>query len=65
VRQVEVWWANLLEPAGRRPVLLLTRNNAYGYLGKFIVAEVTTTIRSISVEVPGAKDSLCLCRQPG
>jgi mRNA interferase MazF len=51
VKQFEVWWANLPEPAGRRPVLLLTRNDAYGYLSKFIVAEVTTTVRDIPVEV--------------
>ena len=34
-----------------RPVLLLSRNDAYQYLSKFVVAEITTTIRSIPVEV--------------
>lgn len=42
--------ANLPAP-GPRPVLLLTRNDAYQYLSKFIVAEITTTIRAIPVEV--------------
>jgi mRNA interferase MazF len=51
VRQFEIWWANLPAPAGRRPVLLLSRNDAYRYLSKFVVAEITTTIRSIPVEV--------------
>jgi len=51
VKQYEIWWANLPAPAGRRPVLLLSRNDAYQYLSKFIVAEITTTIRSIPVEV--------------
>jgi len=51
VRQFEIWWANLPAPAGRRPVLLLSRNDAYRYLSKFIVAEITTTIRTIPVEV--------------
>jgi mRNA interferase MazF len=51
VRQFEIWWANLPPPAGRRPVLLLSRNDAYQYLSKFIVAEITTTIRGIPVEV--------------
>lgn len=51
MRQFEIWWANLPAPAGRRPVLLLSRDDAYQYLNKFIVAEVTTTIRSIPVEV--------------
>jgi mRNA interferase MazF len=51
VRQFDIWWADLPSPAGRRPVLLLSRNDAYQYLNKFIVAEITTTIRGIPVEV--------------
>jgi mRNA interferase MazF len=51
VTQYEIWWANLPKPAGRRPVLLLSRADAYSYLNKFIVAEITTTIRDIPVEV--------------
>ncbi len=51
MKQFEIWWANLPVPAGRRPVLLLSRNDAYQYLTKFIVAEITTTIRTIPVEV--------------
>lgn len=33
-------------------MLLLSRNDAYLYLEKFIVVEITTTIRGIPVEVP-------------
>jgi mRNA interferase MazF len=51
VRQFELWWASLPAPAGRRPVLLLSRNPAYAHLNKFIVAEVTTRVRGIAVEV--------------
>jgi mRNA interferase MazF len=51
MRRFEIWWANLPAPAGRRPVLLLSRNDAYHYLNKFIVAEITTTIRDVPVEV--------------
>jgi mRNA interferase MazF len=51
VRQFEIWWVNLPTPSGRRPVLLLSRNDAYRYLNKFIVAEITTTVRAIPVEV--------------
>jgi mRNA interferase MazF len=51
LRQYEVWWAELPPPAGRRPVLLLSREDAYSYLNKFLAAEITTTIRSIPVEV--------------
>ena len=52
VKQYEIWWAALPAPAGRRPVLLLTRDSAYSYLQKVVVAEITTTIRNIAVEVP-------------
>jgi mRNA-degrading endonuclease toxin of MazEF toxin-antitoxin module len=51
LRQFEIWWADLPQPAGLRPVLLLTRNSAYQYLNKFIIAEITSTIRHIAVEV--------------
>jgi mRNA interferase MazF len=56
VRQFEIWWADLREPAGKRPMLLLSRNDAYAYLSKFIAAEVTTTIRHIASEVPLGED---------
>ncbi len=52
MKQFEIWWANLPQPAGRRPVLLLSRDDSYAYLNKFVVAEITTTIRHIPVEVP-------------
>jgi len=52
VKQYEIYWAELPAPVGRRPVLLLTRTSAFGYLNKVIVAEVTTTIRGIPQEVP-------------
>src|SRR5580692_10898623 len=59
MRQFEVWWARLPAPAGRRPVLLLSRNDAYQYLNKFVVAEITTTIRAIPVEVRlGSREGL-------
>ena len=52
MKQYEIWWAELPQPAGRRPVLLLSRDDAYGVLHKFIAAEITTTIRGIPIEVP-------------
>lgn len=52
LKQFEIWWAELGGTVGRRPVLLLTRTNAYEYLNKLLVAEVTSTIRHIAVEVP-------------
>jgi len=59
MKQFEIWWAVLPKPAGRRPVLLLSRDDAFSYLNKFIAAEITTTIRNIPVEVPlGRRDGL-------
>jgi mRNA interferase MazF len=55
MKQFEIWWAALPKPAGRRPVLLLSRDDAYSYLNKFIAAEITTTVRNIPVEVPLGK----------
>jgi mRNA interferase MazF len=51
MKQFEIWWASLPEPIGRRPVLLLSREDAYTYLNKFVAAEITTVIRGIPVEV--------------
>ncbi len=51
MKQFEIWWADLPMPAGRRPVLLLSRDEAYSFLNKFVAAEITTTVRHIPVEV--------------
>ncbi len=57
MQQYEVHWANMPEPIGRRPVLLLSRTPAFEYL--VIVAEITTTIRGIPQEVGlGKRDGL-------
>jgi len=55
VRRGEVWWAHLPAPAGRRPVVLLSRDDAYAVRELVIVAPVTTRIRHIPVEVPLGK----------
>lgn len=46
----EVWWAEVPD-AGRRPVLVLTRDAAIGKLNKLVVAPITQTIRGIPTEV--------------
>lgn len=56
LKQYEIWWARLPSPAGRRPVLLLTRPLGYSYVSRILVAEVTTTVRSIPQEVALGSD---------
>src|SRR4030067_1959018 len=51
MRRGEVWWAELPLPLGRRPVVLLSRDEAYSVRNAVTVAEVTSTIRGIPVEV--------------
>jgi len=51
VRRGEIWWAELASPAGKRPVLLLSRNEAYGVRKLVMVAPLTTRIRGIPSEV--------------
>jgi len=56
VRRGEVWWAELPQPVGRRPVLLLSRDAAYSVRTSVTVGMVTRTIRNIPVEVPLGKE---------
>lgn len=59
MRRGEVWWAELPAPIGKRPVVLLSRDEAYAVRNAVTIAEVTRTIRGIPVEVPlGAEDGL-------
>ncbi|MFC1946558.1 type II toxin-antitoxin system PemK/MazF family toxin [Chloroflexota bacterium] len=59
MKRGEIWWAELVPPTGRRPVLLLSRNEAYLVRELVTVAPVTTRIRNIPSEVPlGLEDGL-------
>ena len=51
MRRGDVWWADLPAPAGRRPVVLLSRNEAYAVRELVTVAPVTTRARNIPTEV--------------
>lgn len=50
-RQGEIWWADLPAPAGRRPVLILTRSDALAHLTNVTVAPLTRMIRGGDFEV--------------
>ena len=49
-RQGEIWWAEAEDK--RRPVLVVTRDDAIEVLTWIIVAPVTRTIRGIPTELP-------------
>ena len=51
MRRGEVWWASLPAPAGRRPVLLLSRDSMPRGRGEITVAYCTTNVRNQPVEV--------------
>lgn len=59
MKRGEVWWADLPPPTGRRPVVLLSWDEAYAVRALVTVAPVTTRIRSIPAEVQlGPEDGL-------
>ena len=51
MRRGEIWWAQLEKPIGRRPVLLISRDESYRVRDSIIIAQVTTKIRHITPEV--------------
>jgi len=52
MRRGEIWWADLGPPSGKRPVVLLSREEAYAVRTAVTVAPLTQTVRGIPVEVP-------------
>ena len=59
MKRGEVWWATLPPPVGQRPVVLLSRDEAYAVRALVMVAEVTTRVRGIPAEIPlGPADGL-------
>ena len=59
MRRGEVWWADLGTLAGRRPVLLLSRDAVYVARTRVTVAPITRTVRKIRSEVAlGPEDGM-------
>ena len=48
MKRGEIWWARVDK---RRPVVLVSRDEAYGVRAMVIVAPATTTVRAYAVEV--------------
>jgi mRNA interferase MazF len=55
MKRGDIWWARLPMPAGRRPVVLVSRNSAYAVRSSVTVVEISTTIRGIPSETPLGK----------
>jgi mRNA interferase MazF len=51
MKRGEVRWYTFKAPDKRRPVLVLTRDSAIGFLNALTVAPITTTVRDIPTEV--------------
>jgi mRNA interferase MazF len=51
MNQGDVYWHTYKEPDKKRPVVLLTRDEAIPYLTSITVASITTTIRPIESHV--------------
>lgn len=59
MRRGDVYWAEFPKPAGRRPVVLVSRDEAYAIRTRFTVVPLTRTVRGIPTEVRlGPKDGL-------
>ena len=48
----EVWWAELEQPIGTRPVLIITRSATVAARNQLVVAQITRTARGLASEVP-------------
>lgn len=51
MRRGDIYWAKLPSPVGRRPVVLVSRDEAYAIKTRITVVVVTRTVRGIPTEV--------------
>ena len=59
MKRGEIWWAALPPPTGHRPVVLISRDEAYSFRQMVTIAPVSKRIRGIRSEVPlGLEDGL-------
>jgi mRNA interferase MazF len=52
VKRGEIWWIAFPAPVGRRPAVLISRDQAYRVRTAITVVPLTQTIRNIASEVP-------------
>ena len=59
MKRGEVWWVNFPAPAGRRPAVLVSRNQAYPIRNHVTVVPLTRTGRHIPTQIPlGPEDGV-------
>jgi len=59
MKRGEIWWAALPPPTGHRPVVLISRYEAYIYRDFVTIAPVSRRVRAIRAEVPlGPEDGM-------
>ncbi len=59
MKRGEVWWVNFPPPTGRRPAVLVSRNQAYQVRSSVTVVPLTRTSRNLPTEIPlGPEDGL-------
>lgn len=59
MKRGEVWWVRFPSPIGRRPAVLISRDQAYRVRTAVTVIPLTRTVRGIPVEVPlGPEDGV-------
>lgn len=51
MRRGDVYWVRFPAPVGRRPVVLVSREEAYSIKSRITVVPVTRTVRGIATEV--------------
>jgi mRNA interferase MazF len=51
LQQGSIVWAQLPQPFGRRPVVVITRDAVVGRMNNLTVAPITRTIRNVDTEV--------------
>ena len=52
MKRGEIWWVRFPRPVGRRPAVLVSRDQAYRVRTTVTVVPLTQTVRSIPIEVP-------------
>ena len=59
MRRGDLYWARFPQPVGRRPVVLVSRDEAYSLRTRLTVVPLTTTVRGMATEVRfGPSDGL-------